>query len=215
MTTGAVSASRSKNVRQAANSSSDPIPASTPSRASRAGSIQPASAGSDVGRHARGDPLARRRLVVVLGQARPAADHLAQGPERDPVAVCRAPPRVPPDVLGQAVEVLDELPGEPGLADPGRADHRYQAGPALPPRRREQVLERAELLVPPDEGRLEGVAPVPPAAPGDDADGAPGGDRRRLPRERLRARLLEGDRSRRGPLRRLAHEHAARGRDRL
>ena len=170
---------------------------------------------ADVGADGRGDPLARRRLVVALGETGSAADHLAEGPERDPVAVGGRAPLVPPDVLGQAVEVLRELPGEAGLADPGLADHRHEAGPALPPGGREQVLEQAELLVAADERRLEGLAPVAPAAPGDDADGAPGGDRGRLARQRLVARGLEGDRARCGPPCRLAHEHRPGRRGRL
>ena len=62
--------------------------------------------------HGRGDLGAGRRLVVGLQQARAAADHLAQRPERDALAVGRAAALVPPDRLDQAVDVLEELPGQ-------------------------------------------------------------------------------------------------------
>ena len=56
-------------------------PDSTPSRASSAGSIQRRSSGiGDVLGDGLGDLRARRRLVVRLAQARPAADHLARAP---------------------------------------------------------------------------------------------------------------------------------------
>ena len=209
MTTGEVAASRSKNVRQAANSWSEPISTSMPSRARSAGSIQARSDGSGTcSADGLGDPRARRRLVVRLDEPGPPADHLAQGPERDPVAVRRASARVPPDAVEQAVEVLEELPGEPRLPDAARADHAHETRPALPARGLEQVLELAELLVPADERRLERVAPVPsrragrrrgrPARPGPVPS---------LPLSVVLARVLEHDRARRGPLGRLAHEH--------
>ena len=53
-------------------------------------------------------------------RARP--DHLAERPERDALAVRGRAALVPPDVLDDAVDVLQELPGEAALADaaPGR-----------------------------------------------------------------------------------------------
>ena len=144
--------------------------------------------------------------------SRPArrADHLAERPEADPVAVGRAAALVAPDRLDEAVEVLEELPGEPGLADPARPDHADEAGPALARRGVEQVLEQAQLVVATDERGLERLAPVPPADLGDDPQRAPGRDRGRLALERLLAGLLEGDRPRRRPLGRLADEDRAR-----
>ena len=73
-----------------------------------------------------GDRLARSRSRVVasssrLGQARPPADHLAERPERDALAVGRRAAAVPVDVLDDAVDVLLELPGEAALADARRA----------------------------------------------------------------------------------------------
>ena len=62
---------------------------------------------------------------------------------------------MPPDGLDQAVEVLEELPGEAGLADAGRADDRDEPGAPLAARGVEQVLEQPQLVVAADERRLE------------------------------------------------------------
>ena len=75
----------------------------------------------DVGRERLGDLGPGRRLVVGLEQAAAPPDHLAERPEGDPVAVGRAAAVVPPDGLDEAVDVLEELPGEAGLADARRA----------------------------------------------------------------------------------------------
>ena len=79
----------------------------------------------------------------------------------------------------------------------------------------EQVLEQAQLVVAPDERRLERVRPAASAALGDDAHRAPRRDRRGLALEQLLAGFLEDDRLRRGALRRLADEHGAGRRDGL
>ena len=132
---------------------------STPSSASRAGSIQRALV-------LVGDVLARpsrrrgagRRLVVGLEQAGPRADHLAEGPEADALAVGGRAAAVPEDVVDEAVDVLQELPGEPALADAGRADDRHEPGAAVAAGGVEQVLEQPQLVVAADERRLERVA---------------------------------------------------------
>ena len=155
------------------------------------------------------------RLVVGLEQPGPPADDLAEGPEADPVAVGGGAAVVEPDLLDQAVEVLEELPGEPGLADPGRADHRHEAGPLLAARGVEQILEEAQLVLATDERRLERLGPVPPATLGDDRGRPPRLDRGLLALEDLLARLLEDDRPAGGPMGRLADEDGARGGDRL
>ena len=66
----------------------------------------------------RSDAGPGRRLVVRLEEARSLADHLAEGPERDPVSVRGAAAHVPPGVLDETVGVLGELPGEATLPDP-------------------------------------------------------------------------------------------------
>ena len=79
----------------------------------------------------------------------------------------------------------------------------------------EQVLEQPQLVVTPDERRLERLRPVSPADLGDHPEGSPGRDRRGLAFERLLAGRLEGDRSRRTALGRLADEDRPRGGDGL
>ncbi len=164
----------------------------------------------DVRRQRLADLRPRRRLVVGLHQAAATADHLAQGPERDPFAVGGGSAVVPPDVLDKAVEVLRELPGQAGLADAGRSEDRDQAGPLLPAGGVEQLLEQAQLVGPTDEGCFQGLAPVASPALRHDAQRPPGGDRNSLALERLLAGRLERDRAARRPLGRLAHEDRSR-----
>ena len=148
-------------------------------------------------------------LVVGLGQACPFPDHLAERPEADARAVCGGAAPVPPRRVHEAVEVLLELPGDAALADAPDAGHRHEACPAIPRGGVEQVLEQALLIVPPDEGGLQGVGAIPSAHLGHDPQGTPRGHRRGLALERLLARGLERDGCGCGALGRLAHEHRA------
>src|SRR6185312_6091675 len=94
-----------------------------------------------------------RLRVVGLEQPGARPDHLAERPERDAFAVGGGAAVVPPDTLDHAVDVLEELPGQPALADPGLASDRDEPGTLLARGRVEQVLEEAELLVATDERR--------------------------------------------------------------
>ena len=208
------SAIRSKNVRQAANSCSDPpVDVSTPRRVSRAGSIQrrSASSGTYVSERLR-DLRASRRLVVGLEQAGTPPDHLAERPEADALAVGRAPPDMPVGRVDHAVDVLRELPAETGLADAGGADDRDESGAPFAARRMEQVLEQAQLIVAADERCLKRLRPVASTELRDDPERPPGRHRDRLALERLLARFLERDRARCGAVGRLADEDRARRR---
>ena len=71
------------------------------------------------------------------------------------LAVGRRAAVVPPDVLDDAVDVLHELPREPALADPAGPDDRHEPRAASRGGRVEQVLEQPQLVVAPDERRLE------------------------------------------------------------
>ena len=115
----------------------DEIAAAIPRSSSIAGSIQrrSGSSGTTLVQH-RGDLGPGRRLVVRLGQPGPPADHLAERPERDPLAVGGRATVVPPRPRHDPVEVLLELPGEPALADAARPDDRDVADPPLPGRSR-------------------------------------------------------------------------------
>ena len=94
-----------------------------------------------------------------LEQAGPAADHLAERPERDALAVGGRAALVPLDAARRApsryfwnsqASRLLPMPAWPGDRD--------EARPALARRGVEQVLEQAQLLVAADERRLEALA---------------------------------------------------------
>ena len=97
--------------------------ASRPSRASSAGSIQRALVGvGDV--LARPWPRPRSRVVASSSVSRRPQRPRTISPsaqKRDPLAVGRRAAVVPLDGLDEAVDVLEELPGQAALADAGRA----------------------------------------------------------------------------------------------
>ena len=151
----------------------------------------------------------------VSSRPRARADHLAQRPEGDrPRRTTASGPRATTR-LDDAVDVLEELPGEAALADARLARDRDEPDPALARRRVEQVLEQAQLRVAADERRLEALVATAAAALRDDPQGAPRGDRRGLALEQLLAGRLVRDRVRRRALGLLADEHGARRGDRL
>ena len=216
MTTGPVAARRSKNVRQAPKSCCDPTPGIEAQQREHGG-LDPGALGG-VGdvllEHGR-DGRPRGRLVGVLLEPGAAADHLAERPEADAVAVGGAATVVPPDVLDEPVDVLEELPGQARLADAGRAHDADEADAALAGRGVEVVLELAQLLVAPDEGRLERLRPPDAAALCDHAERAPGGHGADLALEDLVGRRLEDDGAAGRALGRLADEHGRRRRHAL
>ena len=107
-------------------------------------------------------------LVVVAQHLQPAADRLGQRVERHALAVRQAAAGVPADVGAQAVDVLLELPGEPGLAEPGVAvdDEQRRALGLLDPV--EELLDQPHLAVAPDVRRLEPVGALGAADRRDD-----------------------------------------------
>ena len=110
--------------------------------------------------------------------------------------------------LDQAVDVLEELPREPALADPGLADDRHEPGAAFAAGRLEHVLEQAQVLLAPDERRLELVAAARPATLRDDPQCAPRPDAFRLALHGQLAQRLVRDRAVGRPIRPLADEDA-------
>ena len=163
----------------------------------------------DVLREHLADLRSGRRLIVGLDEARSPANHLAERPEADPLAVGWRAAIMEPDGIDQAVDVLQELPGQAGLADACRADHRDESSPAIPARRVEEILELADLVVAADERSLEPFRAVPAATLGHDPEGAPGRHRAGLALEGLVAGLLEDDRGRCRPLGRFADQDGA------
>ena len=82
-------------------------------------------------------------LVLVLGDEAAHAHHVRECPVGDALAVGEAAAAVPVDGLGDAVEVLVELPRQPRLADPGDSCHRHEMGAPLLRTRVEEVLDLA------------------------------------------------------------------------
>ena len=122
---------------------------------------------------------------------------------------------MPEGILGEPVGVLEELPGEPRLADPGLAGDRDMPGPPLADCCVEEVLEEAQLVDPPHEGRLERLRPIAAAPFRDDPQGTPGGHGGGLALEGRLPGRLEDDRGGGRPLGGFADEDRTRRGDRL
>ena len=146
-TVGPRSAMRSKNIRQPANRSSlaRRRASSSPSRGARRGSMKRRSSSS--GTNVRdGRPRASRprgRRLLLLGDAGAHPHHLGERPEGDALAVGDAAAAVPPDVVDEAVDVLQELPRRAATCRSRRCRHRERGAPCPRRRRVEQVLQRA------------------------------------------------------------------------
>ena len=163
----------------------------------------------------RRNPVAGRGVVVVLPETGPPPDHLSEGPEGHALSERRGAALVPVDVLADPVDVLEELPGEPALADAALAGDGQEAHAPLARGGVQEVLQQAQLVVATHERRLDPLAPALAAALGDDPERPPRRDRGGLALEELLAGRLEGDRARRGALGGLADEDGAGRRHRL
>ena len=161
-TVGARSETRSKNLRQAAKSSSRSYAAavSRPSRTAMRGSSQlPLVRVADELAQRVGE-LAHRELRlrhVVDPDAPP--DHLGDGGERDVVAVGGCPPGVPRHGAGEGVETFLELPGQPALADARDAGDRDEPASSVARDAVEELDQLAQLPLAADE--RAGVCAVP------------------------------------------------------
>ena len=105
------------------------------------------------------------RAGVGLDQPEPRAHRLGQRPERDPVPVGQAPAPMPPRRRRQAVDVLLELPRQPGLPDPGLTIENHQPRPTGLLRGVEQLLDQAQVRVPAGERGLQPIDPLGAADP--------------------------------------------------
>ncbi len=147
----------------------------------------------EVGRQAVLEFGGRDRDGIVLRDGQSLPHDLGQGPEGDPVAVGQAAAAMPPHGLGQAVDVLLELPAEPGLADAGRsAHHHHPRRPALGGGV-EELLHRAQLGVATEQGRLEPVDPLGTADAGQHPGRHPQVHRLGLALERVPTGVGEAD----------------------
>ena len=154
------------------------------------------------------------RRLLVLEDPGPSADHLAERPERDALAVREAPSLVPPDVGDQPVDVFLQLPDQPRLPDPGDPLHGDQVDLPVLGGVVEQILDQAKLAIAAGEGWLDRGHPAePPEA--DDPVGPPQVDRRFLALQLERTGRLVGDHRVGRAHRRLPDEDRAGRRDRL
>ena len=101
------------------------------------------------------EPLRDELLRVLLADEQSCPDHLRQGPVAHALAVGEAAPGVPEHLAGEAVDVLEELPGEPRLADAGHAGHEHEARRLPLGGGVEELLDEAQLVVASREGRLD------------------------------------------------------------
>ncbi len=106
-----------------------------------------------VERHA--NLLAGRGGVFAFDDAGSHAHHLGERPEGDALAVRQAAAAMPPDAFLEPIDVLEELPAEPGLADARDARHRHEMCALLVRGSVEELLHEPQLAVTPDERRLE------------------------------------------------------------
>ena len=153
---------------------------------------------------------ARTVGVLAFRDLRAHANHLRKRPERDALAVGEAPSAVPPDVLGETVDVLEELPAQARLADAGDADDGHEVRPSLRRGGVEELLDEPELSVPSHERRLQTRRLERSTPPRRDPQRLPGSDRLGLPLELVLSGGAVRDRRLGRPPRRLPHEHRAR-----
>ena len=117
---------------------------------------------------------------------------------------------MPVNVSHEAVHVLLELPREPGLADPGDAEHRDEPRLALVGGRVEEILDQAQLAVTADKRWLESVPPALPTSGRGHPERPPERKRLGLALQLVFARLLVLDRRLAGASCPLADEDGAR-----
>ena len=82
------------------------------------------------------------------------ANNLSEGPERDSIAVGKAPAGEERRPISRC---CGELASEPRLPKPGRAEHGEEAARALRLDPLERLEQEGELPLPADEGRVEGA----------------------------------------------------------
>ena len=116
---------------------------------------------------------------------------------------------------GQTVEVLLQLPDEAALANAALAGDGHHAPSAIPFCGVQLVLQQAQLVVTPDEWRLEPLFAARAADAGNDTQRAPRGHGRLLALEQLVAGRFVGDRRTGRLLSRLTDQHHPRRSDRL
>ena len=138
--------------------------------------------------------LERGSRRLVLGDPGAHAHHVGERPVGDALAVRQTAAAVPVRDLGDAVEVLVELPRQPRLADAGDPGDRDQLRLPLVRADMEEILDLAELTVAADERRLEPCRLERAARPRDDTQRAMERNEADLPLQLVAARFRVRDR---------------------
>ena len=143
-------------------------------------------------------------------RCRRASGSSPRAPRSDALPVREAASAVPPDAFLEAVHVLEELPAEPRLADPGDADHGDELRPALVGARRGRAPSRAELAVAPTKGGSSPTDLSAPPRPAVTRSACQSGIGSALPLSSCSTGRREGDRRLGRAFRRFPDEHRAR-----
>ena len=165
--------------------------------------------------HRLGELCTRGGGLLVLGDAGAHAHHLGQRPVGDALPVGQAASGVPAHGLRDAVGVLRELPGEPGLAGTRRPGHADKPRAALVPAFLDALDDQGEIARAADKGRLEAGAAPGAAHERDDTDRLPRVHRRLAALDLVRAGVLVDDRRLGRAAGDVIDEHAAGRRDAL
>ena len=154
-----------------------------------------------------GQLLPRRSRTLVLGDSAAHPHHVRQRPVGHAFPVRKTAPAMPVHDVDDAVEVLVELPRQPGLADSRHAGHGDEVRPPVLRGRVEEILDQVQLAVTTDERRFEPFRLQLAAPPRDDPERPPDQRRAFLPLQLVLACSLVRDRLIGRPPRRLAYEH--------
>jgi hypothetical protein len=152
---------------------------------------------------------------VVLRDAEALTHHLCERPVHQSVAVGQASSPVPVGRVDQPVDVLLELPTQPGLAHPGRARHQHQSRLATLDRRVEQLAQRPDLRAATRQRRLQPIDTLRPADTGHHTLSAPQSFRLGSALEDMFTLVDVADRLRRQPPSHRVDPHRSRRRRRL
>ena len=218
MTEGPASAIRSKKMRQAANrfSSITGPPVFQSEQVREPGCDEaPLRLVDHVLLHRCPELRHGRRGFFVLEDPGAAPDHLGECPERDALPVGQATTLVPPDVVDQPVDVLVQLPDQPGLPDAADPLHGYEVDLPVVGGVVEELLDQTELSVATRERWFEHRRSPGRLPETDDRDGSPELHGLGLALQLEDPAALVRDHVVGRSHRRLAHEDGAGVRDRL
>ena len=159
--------------------------------------------------------LARGGAVLPLDDLEAATDHLGQRPEGQAGAVGETAPLMPPTLLVDAVDVLEELPQQPRLPQSGFANDRDQLRATLRGTDLGGVDDQPEFTISSDERGLEPDAAQRAAGPRHHAQRRPSMNGLRPSLDLMVTGFLVDNRRLGSAVGDVIHQHRIRRRDRL